>query len=37
VLVHDWPPGSDFLTPTSKLKRGPVLQHYHQVIEELYD
>ena len=36
VLDHDWAPGTDFLTPTSKLRRGPVQAHYQDVIEELY-
>jgi long-subunit acyl-CoA synthetase (AMP-forming) len=36
VLDHDWAAGSDFLTPTSKLKRAPIQRHYQDVIEELY-
>ena len=36
VLDHEWAPGSDFLTPTSKLKRAPIQRHYENVIEELY-
>jgi hypothetical protein len=36
VLDHDWPPGGAFVTPTSKVRRGVVRDHYRQVIEELY-
>jgi long-subunit acyl-CoA synthetase (AMP-forming) len=36
VLDHDWPLGSDYLTPTAKLKRREIDTHYRDVIEALY-
>jgi len=36
ILADTWAPGSDFLTPTNKLKRKPIADHYADVIEELY-
>jgi long-subunit acyl-CoA synthetase (AMP-forming) len=37
VLAADWPPDSDELTPTMKLKRKPIAQKYATEIEALYD
>jgi long-subunit acyl-CoA synthetase (AMP-forming) len=36
ILPGDWQPGSDELTPTSKLKRRVIHEKYRSVIEELY-
>jgi long-chain acyl-CoA synthetase len=36
VLGDEWLPDSDLLTPTSKLKRRGVNQHFAQEIEDLY-
>jgi len=36
VLDHDWVPGGPELTPTAKVRRGYVLDRYHEEIEELY-
>jgi long-subunit acyl-CoA synthetase (AMP-forming) len=36
VLDHDWPLGSEYLTPTAKLKRKEIEVHYRDVIESLY-
>ena len=36
VLVDDWSPDSEFLTPTLKLRRRAIAAHYADVIEELY-
>lgn len=36
VLDHEWMPASDELTPTAKLKRGPIAERYADTIEELY-
>jgi long-chain acyl-CoA synthetase len=36
VLPTEWLPDSEFLTPTMKLKRRGVLEHYGPLIESLY-
>jgi long-chain acyl-CoA synthetase len=36
ILTDTWEPGSEFLTPTNKLKRKPIADHYALVIEQLY-
>ncbi|WP_084270141.1 AMP-dependent synthetase/ligase [Patulibacter minatonensis] len=36
VLDHVWLPASDQLTPTAKLKRGPIEERYAAQIDELY-
>ena len=37
ILVEgDWLPGGDELTPTMKLKRKPIAEKYHEVIEAFY-
>jgi long-chain acyl-CoA synthetase len=36
VLSEEWLPDSDFLTPTMKLKRRGVLQHYGDLVEAVY-
>jgi long-chain acyl-CoA synthetase len=36
ILATDWPPDSDELTPTMKLKRTPVARKYASEIEALY-
>ena len=36
ILDDTWEPGSEFLTPTNKLKRKPIADHYALVIEQLY-
>jgi long-subunit acyl-CoA synthetase (AMP-forming) len=36
VLAHDWPPDSEELTPTMKLKRKPIATKYADKIEALY-
>jgi long-subunit acyl-CoA synthetase (AMP-forming) len=36
VLDHDWPLGSEYLTPTAKLRRKEIEMHYRDVIEALY-
>ena len=37
VLPADWQPGGDELTPTMKLRRGPIFEKYSAEIEALYD
>jgi long-chain acyl-CoA synthetase len=36
ILTTDWPPDSDELTPTMKLKRTPIARKYASEIEALY-
>ncbi|MCX6390261.1 MAG: long-chain fatty acid--CoA ligase [Solirubrobacterales bacterium] len=36
VLLADWAPGGEELTPTMKLKRKPIAAKYSEQIEELY-
>jgi long-subunit acyl-CoA synthetase (AMP-forming) len=36
VIGDDWQPGGDELTPTMKLRRGPIAQKYAAVIDALY-
>jgi long-chain acyl-CoA synthetase len=36
LLRTEWEPGGDELTPTMKLKRGPIADKYSEEIEELY-
>jgi long-chain acyl-CoA synthetase len=36
ILAEEWVPDSDELTPTMKLKRGPIAQKYASQIEALY-
>jgi long-subunit acyl-CoA synthetase (AMP-forming) len=36
LLAEEWLPGGEELTPTMKLKRGPIAQKYGGVIERLY-
>ncbi len=36
VLDTEWLPDSDELTPTSKLKRGPIAAKYAELIDRLY-
>jgi long-chain acyl-CoA synthetase len=36
ILPTDWEPGGDELTPTMKLKRGPIAEKYAEEIEALY-
>ncbi|HZE05526.1 MAG TPA: hypothetical protein VE127_09900 [Solirubrobacteraceae bacterium] len=36
VLDCDWPPGGDGLTPTMKLRRRAISEHYADEIESLY-
>jgi long-chain acyl-CoA synthetase len=36
IVRSDWLPGGDELTPTMKLKRGPIAEKYAQTIDALY-
>jgi long-subunit acyl-CoA synthetase (AMP-forming) len=36
ILVEDWQPSSAQLTPTMKLRRRWIVQHYGELIDELY-
>ena len=36
ILDHEWLPASETLTPTAKLRRGPITERYADVIEGLY-
>jgi long-chain acyl-CoA synthetase len=36
ILDEDWQPGGEQLTPTSKLKRGPIATLYADLIDEIY-
>jgi long-chain acyl-CoA synthetase len=36
ILADQWPPGSEQLTPTMKLKRKPIVQRYRNEIDALY-
>jgi long-subunit acyl-CoA synthetase (AMP-forming) len=36
ILGHEWLPASETLTPTAKLKRGPIAERYAEVIDGLY-
>ena len=36
ILSHTWEPGSEYLTPTNKLKRKSIAARYHDVIEQMY-
>ena len=36
IIEDDWRPGGDELTPTMKLKRGPIAAKYAAMIEQLY-
>jgi long-chain acyl-CoA synthetase len=36
ILAEEWVPDSDELTPTMKLKRGPIAQKYASQIAALY-
>jgi long-chain acyl-CoA synthetase len=36
LLPREWLPGGDELTPTMKLRRGPIAQKYAAEIEALY-
>jgi long-subunit acyl-CoA synthetase (AMP-forming) len=36
ILDEEWQPGGEQLTPTSKLKRGPIAKLYAEVIDEIY-
>ena len=36
LLGEEWMPGSDLLTPTSKLKRRGISARYAEVIDALY-
>jgi long-chain acyl-CoA synthetase len=36
ILPQTWEPGSEYLTPTSKLKRKPIAARYHDLIEQMY-
>jgi len=36
ILADTWEPGSNYLTPTNKLKRKPIADGYADVIEQLY-
>jgi long-chain acyl-CoA synthetase len=36
ILTEQWPPGSDLVTPTMKVRRRPVLHAYADRIEALY-
>ena len=37
ILMGDWLPGGDELTPTMKLKRKPIAEKYAREIERMYD
>jgi long-chain acyl-CoA synthetase len=36
IIAGDWAPGGDELTPTMKLKRGPIAAKYEAAIEAMY-
>ena len=36
ILPETWEPGSEYLTPTNKLKRKPIATRYADVIEQMY-
>lgn len=36
VLPDVWEPGSEYLTPTTKLRRKPIEEHYCEVIDAMY-
>lgn len=36
ILADTWEPGSDYLTPTNKLRRKPIAAHYADVIDQMY-
>lgn len=36
VLAEIWEPGSEYLTPTTKLKRKPIAERYRDVIDSMY-
>jgi long-subunit acyl-CoA synthetase (AMP-forming) len=36
ILNDTWEPGSEFLTPTNKLKRKPIAERYADEIEQMY-
>ncbi|MGH3726643.1 MAG: AMP-dependent synthetase/ligase [Mycobacterium sp.] len=36
VLTDVWEPGSECLTPTNKLRRKPIGERYHEVIQAMY-
>lgn len=36
ILPETWEPGSEYLTPTNKLKRKPITTRYADVIERMY-
>ncbi|MBT1258540.1 long-chain fatty acid--CoA ligase [Rhodococcus erythropolis] len=36
ILSDTWEPGSDYLTPTNKLRRKPIIDHYADTIDRMY-
>lgn len=36
ILSDIWEPGSDYLTPTNKLRRKPIIDHYADTIDRMY-
>jgi long-subunit acyl-CoA synthetase (AMP-forming) len=36
LITDPWEPGGPFLTPTAKLRRKPIAEHYSTVIDNLY-
>lgn len=37
IVADEWLPGSVLVTPTMKVRRVPIIEHYAQVVAQLYD